>query len=111
MLLNVPEFGSVATEDDLRDLLIIDSYLRVQDGSPYPAVLLTAGLHDPRVAVSEPAKMAARLQAATSSGRPVLPRIDAHAGHDIGSVRVQRNVVTADVYAFLLAQLVRPGLM
>jgi prolyl oligopeptidase len=103
--INVPEFGSVTTEDGLRDLLIIDSYLRVEDGTPYPAVLLTAGLNDARVAVWQPAKMAARLQAATGSARPVLLRIDAHAGHGVSSTRAQRNAVTADMYAFLLAQL------
>lgn len=106
--INVPEFGSVTTEDGLRNLLIIDSYLRVEDGAAYPAVLMTAGLNDQRVAVWETAKMAARLQAATSSGHPVLLRIDAHAGHGIGSTRAQRNAVTADVYAFLLEQLAPP---
>jgi prolyl oligopeptidase len=103
--INVPEFGSATTENGLRDLLVIDSYLRVQDGTPYPAVLLTAGLNDQRVAVWKPAKMAARLQAATVSGKPVLLRIDAHAGHGIGSTRAQRNAVTADMYAFLFKQL------
>jgi len=103
--INVPEFGSVATEDGLRDLLIADAYLRVADGTRYPAVLLTAGLNDPRLPVWEPAKMAARLQAATGSGQPVLLRVDAHAGHGIGSTRQQRNAVTADLYAFLLARL------
>jgi prolyl oligopeptidase len=103
--INVPEYGSVTTEEGLRNLLIIDCYLRVEDGTPYPAVLLTAGLNDPRVTVWEPAKMAARLQAATGSDRPVLLRVDAHAGHGIGSTRQQRNAVTADTFAFLLAQL------
>jgi len=103
--INVPEFGSIATEEGLRDLLIVDGYLRVEDGTPYPAVLLTTGLNDPRVAVWEPAKMAARLQAATSSQRPVLLRVDAHAGHGPGSTADQRAALTADVFAFLLAQL------
>jgi hypothetical protein len=67
--INVPEFGSVTTEEGLRGLLIIDPYLRVRDGTPYPAVLLTAGMHDPRVPAWQPAKLAARLQAATTSGR------------------------------------------
>ena len=94
----------MATEDGLRDLLVIDSYLRVEDGT-YPAVLLPAGANDARVAVWEPAKVAARLQAATTSGRPVLLRIDAHAGHGVGSTQAQRNAVIADMFAFLLAQL------
>jgi prolyl oligopeptidase len=102
---NVPEFGSVSTPDGLRDLLIIDSYLRVADGVRYPAVLLTAGLNDPRLAVWQPAKMAARLQAATASGRPVLLRVDADAGHGHGSTQAQRNELTADILAFLLNEL------
>jgi prolyl oligopeptidase len=100
--INVPEFGSVSTEDGLRALLIVDSYLRVCDGGHYPAVLLTAGLNDPRVTPWQPAKLAARLQAATASGRPVLLRVDEHAGHGIGSTRAQRDALFADELAFLL---------
>jgi prolyl oligopeptidase len=101
--INVAEFGSHSTEDGLRALLITDSYARVVDGTPYPAVLLTAGLNDRRVAVWQPGKLAARLQAATSSGRPVLLRVDEHAGHGFGSTQRQRDRQTADSYAFLLA--------
>jgi prolyl oligopeptidase len=103
--INVPELGTVTTEEGLRNLLIVDSYLRVRDRTPYPAVLLTAGRNDPRVAVWQPAKMAARLQAATSSDRPVLLRIDPHAGHGHGSTKAQNDALTADLYAFLLDQL------
>jgi len=103
--INVPEDGSIATEAGLRDLLITDSYLRVRDGIRYPAVLLTAGLNDARVAVWQPAKMAARLQAATSAGRPVLLRVEAHGGHGRGSTRAQRDELLADVLAFLSHEL------
>jgi prolyl oligopeptidase len=98
---SVSEFGSAATEDGLRDLLVIDCYQNVTDGTRYPAALLTAGLNDPRVAVWHPAKMAARLQAATTSGRPVLLRIDPDAGHGYGSTRAQHDELTADILAFL----------
>jgi prolyl oligopeptidase len=101
---NVPEFGSVATEEGLAALLIVDSYLRVVDGTAYPAVLLTLGLNDLRVTPWQPAKMAARLQAATSSGRPVLVRVEEHAGHGRGSTRDQRNAVIADMHAFAAAR-------
>src|SRR5437870_9097465 len=40
---------------------------------------------DPRVAPFHPAKMTARLQAATTSGKPILLRVDYDAGHGIGS--------------------------
>lgn len=99
--INVPEFGSVATETGLRSLLLTDSYLRVEDGTPYPAVLITGGRNDGRVVVWQPAKMAARLQAATTSGHPVLLRVEMHAGHGMGSTRTQRDELSADLLAFL----------
>jgi prolyl oligopeptidase len=49
--------------------------------------------------------MAARLQAATASGKPVLLRVDYDAGHGIGSTRVQRDQQLADEETFLLWQL------
>ncbi|MFI9380697.1 prolyl oligopeptidase family serine peptidase [Kutzneria sp. NPDC052558] len=101
---NAPEFGSQTTEDGLRALLITDSYLRVVDGVDYPAALITVGLNDPRVAAWEPAKMAARLQAATASGRPVLLRVEEHGGHGIGSTREQRNALMADIFAFVASR-------
>jgi prolyl oligopeptidase len=102
---SVSEFGDAATEDGLRGLLAVDCYQNVTDGTRYPAVLLTAGLNDPRVAVWHPAKMAARLQAATMSSRPVLLRADPDAGHGHGSTRTQHEELTADILAFLLHEL------
>jgi len=99
---NIPEFGSVRTQQGCHDLMAMDAYQHVHDGVKYPAVLLTTGLHDPRVAAWEPAKMAARLQAATASKNPVLLRVDADAGHGFGSTRQQRDVLMADVTAFIL---------
>ena len=100
--INVPEFGSVTTPEGFQSLLIADAYHRVQRGVSYPAVLLTTGLNDPRVAVWQPMKMAARLQATTSSGRPVLLRVEEQAGHGIGSTKAQQVSLLADELAFLL---------
>jgi prolyl oligopeptidase len=100
--INVPELGSLTTEEGLRGLLIIDPYLRVRDGTPYPAVLLTAGMNDPRVPPWQPAKLAARLQAASTSGRPIVLRVEPHGGHGFGSTRDQENALLADELAFLL---------
>lgn len=101
---NVPEFGSVADEAGFRALLAMDGYQKVKDGTAYPAVLLDTGINDPRVEPWMSAKMAARLQAATTSGRPVWLRVDYDAGHGIGSTRLQRNQLIADQFAFVLAQ-------
>lgn len=97
-----PEWGAIADPEGYRWLKAIDSYQAVKDGTPYPAVLLTTGVTDPRVAPFHVGKMTARLQAASSSGRPILLRVDFDAGHGIGSTRAQQDREAADTYAFLL---------
>jgi prolyl oligopeptidase len=97
-----PEWGAISDPEGYRWLKAIDSYQAVKDGTPYPAVLLTTGVTDPRVAPFHVAKMAARLQAATSSGKPILLRVDYDAGHGHGSTRAQQDAEAADTYAFLL---------
>ncbi|HET9330343.1 MAG TPA: prolyl oligopeptidase family serine peptidase [Steroidobacteraceae bacterium] len=99
-----PEWGAISEQAGYRALKSIDSYQHVRDGVAYPAVLLTTGVTDPRVGPFHVAKMAARLQAASSSGRPVLLRVDFDAGHGIGSTRTQQDREAADTYAFLLWQ-------
>jgi prolyl oligopeptidase len=101
---NVPEFGTVKDPDGFKGLLEMDAYQHVKDGTPYPAVLLTTGANDPRVAPWEAGKMTARLQAATSSKKPIILRVETDAGHGVGSTRKQRDDETADTYAFILWQ-------
>ena len=100
-----PEWGAIADRQGYKALKLIDSYQSVKDGTPYPAVLLTTGVTDPRVAPFHLAKMTARLQAASTSGKPILLRVDYDAGHGIGSTRAQQDREAADTYAFLLWQL------
>ena len=102
---NIFEFGSVMTEEGFRGLHIMDAYSRVHDGTAYPAVLVTAGANDPRVAIWQAAKIAARLQAATSSGKPVLLRVEFQGGHGMGSTQQQFNEELADEFAFLCQQM------
>ena len=99
-----PEWGAIAEEKGYRTLKLIDSYHAVKDGTRYPAVLLTTGVTDPRVAPFHVAKMTARLQVASSSGKPILLRVDFDAGHGMGSTRDQQDAEAADTYAFLLWQ-------
>jgi prolyl oligopeptidase len=105
---NIMEFGTVKKEDEFRALLEMSAYHHVKDGVKYPAVLLSHGINDPRVEPWMSAKMTARLQAATASGRPVLFRVDYRAGHGIGSTRAQQQRALADKYAFLLWQMDEP---
>jgi prolyl oligopeptidase len=106
---NIPEFGTVATQAGFEDLYRMDSLHHVRDGVAYPPVMLTTGINDPRVSSWEPAKFGARLQAATSSGKPVLLRVDFEAGHGFGSTRRQREEEFADMASFLLWQFGDPA--
>ncbi len=102
---NVTEFGSVKDPAQFKALYDYSPILRVRDGTAYPAVLLTTGANDGRVAPFESRKMAARLQAATSSQRPIFLRTDAQAGHGIGTGLSGQIALQADIYTFLVDQL------
>jgi prolyl oligopeptidase len=106
---NTVEYGSTKTEDGFHDLYAMGAYQHIANGTPYPAVMFLTGANDPRVASWQMMKMAARTQAATSSGKPVLLRIDYDAGHGIGSNRSQREQVRADTWAFALWQMGDPA--
>jgi prolyl oligopeptidase len=106
---NIPEFGTVKEADGFKALYQMSGYHHVKDGVAYPAVMVTTGFNDPRVVSWEPGKMAARLQAATSSGKPVLLRVDYDAGHGIGSTKSQREEELADEMSFELWQFGEPG--
>ncbi|MDX1946187.1 MAG: prolyl oligopeptidase family serine peptidase [Pirellulaceae bacterium] len=105
---NIPEFGTVTKPDEFRGLLEMSTFYHIRDGVKYPAVILTHGINDPRVEPWESAKTTARLQAASASARPVLFRVDYHAGHGIGSTRQQRHAELADVWSFLFWQIGDP---
>jgi prolyl oligopeptidase len=97
---NIPEFGTITQEDGFKNLYEMDSVQHVQKGVAYPAIMISTGLNDPRVAPWVPAKFAAAL-IAVSPPNPVLLRIDAQAGHGIGSTRSQSDALAADWIAFV----------
>jgi prolyl oligopeptidase len=82
----------------------MSTYHQIRDGVPYPGVLLIHGMNDPRVDVWHSAKAAARLQQASSSGKPVLLRLDGQAGHGVGSTAQQGVDKLTDIFSFLLWQ-------
>ncbi len=102
---NVTEFGTVKDPEQFKALYAYSPYHQVRDGVKYPAVLLTTGENDGRVNPAQSRKMAARLQAATASDRPILFRSTASAGHGIGTALKERIAEQADAYAFLFDQL------
>lgn len=101
---NVPEIGDVAQKEDYGWLYAISAYHHVVPGAKYPGVTGITGTNDPRVPSWIVAKFIMALQKATSSGRPILLRVDFDAGHGLGSSRTQREEQFADEWAFLLWQ-------
>jgi prolyl oligopeptidase len=102
---NIPEYGTVKDPEQFRNLLAYSPYHRVAAGTAYPAVLLLAGANDPRVDLWHSRKLAAALQRASTSGKPVLLRVETEGGHGIGASLAQRIAQQADVYAFALYEL------
>lgn len=106
---NIPEFGSKKTDAGFKALLAMSTYQHIVPGTPYPAVLLTHGVNDPRVEVWQSTKTAARLMAATRSSKPVLLSLDYQSGQGIGNTKQQVQAGLADVFSFFLWQFGVPG--
>ncbi len=70
----------------------------------YPALLVTAGLNDPRVAYWEPAKWVAKLRAVASTRGPLLLKTDLGTGHSGPSGRYDAWREEALVLSFVLDQ-------
>jgi prolyl oligopeptidase len=102
---NIPEFGSTKTQEGYKALYAMSAYHHIQDRTAYPAVLLETGMNDPRVDPWQMAKMTARLEAVTASGKPVLLRVEYAGGHaGIGGTQKQAQERLADEWSFLLWQ-------
>jgi oligopeptidase B len=98
-----PEWGNpITSAADFRTILAYSPYdnVRAQD---YPAMLVLAGLTDPRVTYWEPAKWVARLRATTTGRRLIAFRTNLDAGHGGASGRFERLKETALSSAFALA--------
>ena len=70
----------------------------------YPAMLVTAGLHDTQVAYWEPAKWVAKMRALKTCGNPLLLLTNMAAGHGGSSGRYGKLERIALEYAFLIEQ-------
>jgi prolyl oligopeptidase len=101
---NIPEYGTVKRKDEFRGLLAMSPYANVKPGAPYPALMLEHGVNDSRVDVWMTLKMGTRVAASTSSGKPVLMRLEYDGGHGVGATQSQLQGRTADRLAFFLWQ-------
>ena len=98
------EWGDPRQREYFDTMLAYSPYDNVT-AQAYPDLLVTAGLHDPRVQYWEPAKWVARLRAAKTNDRPILLKMDLDSGHFSASDRYKYLEQTAFEYAFLLDNL------
>jgi oligopeptidase B len=95
-----PEWGNPIEDAEAYDYMMSYSPYDQVAKLPYPAVLATGGLSDPRVTYWEPEKWAAKLRDHTTSGDPILLKINMEAGHGGASGRFDFLKEIALDYAF-----------
>ena len=101
----IPEYGSADDPVQFRWLRDYSPYHRVREGVAYPAVLLATAESDTRVDPMHARKMAARLQAATSTDRPILLRLESRAGHGAGKPLSKVMDELSDSWTFVFFEL------
>ena len=98
-----PEWGNPLTDETAYDTILAYSPYDQVGNKPYPAMLITGGVTDPRVTYWEPAKWAAKLRHEAPGGGPYFLRINMDAGHGGASGRFEGLKEVATEYAFALA--------
>ncbi len=99
------EFGTVDDINEFFSILESDALLHIQKGIKYPAMLVVTGWDDPRVSSWQCGKFAAAAQNATTSGKPVLLKINFNGGHGGDMTGKQAAMKEqAKKYAFILWQ-------
>jgi len=102
-----PEWGNPIEDADAYDRIAgYSPYDQVKD-QPYPPVLATGGLSDPRVTYWEPAKWVAKLREHNTAQTPMLLKINMEAGHGGASGRFDFLKEIALDYAFAIWSLDR----
>ena len=98
------EWGNPKQAEDYGWMRAYSPYDNTVD-TEYPAMLVTAGLNDPRVAYWEPAKWVARMRAISRHRGPLLLKTELGAGHSGPSGRYDAWKDEAFVLAFVLDQM------
>lgn len=98
------EIGNPNERDYFYYMLEYSPYENIRMGS-YPAALVTASLHDSMVGHWEPLKYVQKLRFLKTDKRPVLLKVNFHAGHGSASDRYECMRECAFGFAFLLDRL------
>jgi oligopeptidase B len=105
--LTVHEYEEWGNPNERQAYDYIKSYSPYDNIKPqaYPALFITGGLHDPRVAYWEPAKWCAKLREHQTGNNPILLKIQMSAGHGGLSGRYEALKEVAEEFAFILGML------
>jgi prolyl oligopeptidase len=106
---NVSEFGTISDPGQFKATLAYSPLQNVKPHTAYPAVLMTTGANDPRVAPWQSRKFTAALQNATASEHPILLLTRMNAGHGIGAPFSQRVGDMAVMLTFFAHELGLPS--
>ncbi|MRG95665.1 prolyl oligopeptidase family serine peptidase [Polyangium spumosum] len=96
----VAEYGSPKEEALFKALFSYSPYHNVKAGTKYPALLMLSADADDRVHPLHAWKTTAALQAAQAGDRPILMRVEKHAGHGGADMVKSRVEQGADMLAF-----------
>lgn len=101
------DYGRSDDSKEMADYLLSYSPIHniKNDGTPYPAILVTTADHDDRVVPAHSFKYAATLQASDTGDAPKLIRIDSNAGHGGGKPTAKRIAEYTDLYSFIYENL------
>lgn len=101
------DYGTSADSPEMAKYLLDYSPMHniKNDGTPYPAIMVTTADHDDRVVPAHSFKYAATLQASNTGDAPKIIRIDSKAGHGAGKPISKVIDEYADIYSFIFYNL------
>jgi prolyl oligopeptidase len=101
------EYGNASDPEQFAFVRLYSPYQNVRERTEYPAIMFSTGDLDTRVPPLQARKMTARVQAATTSGLPVILHYEPKAGHAAGRGRPESRAIedTAMELTFLMSQL------
>ena len=101
------DYGTSEESKEMFEYLYAYSPLHniTNDGTAYPAIMVTTADHDDRVVPAHSFKYAATLQAANTGNAPKLIRIETKAGHGAGKPISKVIDEQTDIYSFIMYNL------
>lgn len=101
------DYGTSADSKEMAEYLLGYSPMHniKNDGTQYPAIMVTTADHDDRVVPAHSFKYAAALQAANTGDAPKIIRIDSKAGHGAGKPITKVIDEYTDIYSFIFYNL------